>query len=538
MDNNTKGKDPNDGYFELVYLNDGVYLKVSPALPKGKPVLTNDILCKLKTKKVTDVDIKVVEKVVRESNRVSAKIAPQQEEKKADAQIVVSITDTKMKANIVIMPPDGGNLPTEDDIINELKNSGVKRGYKDEFIKSLAGTPFFNKSVCVAEGKLHRNGKNGTVEFLVNFNVKAKPTILEDGRVDYRQLNIVKSVSEGQEICVIVPPDDGEDGYDVTGKEIKAKKGKPSKIPRGKNVYLSDDGKTIISKISGKIEYIDGKVNVFPVFDVSEDIGTATGNIDFIGNVNINGNVLSGFTVTAEGNIEVEGVVEAATLIAGGDIIVKRGVQGGNKAFLKSGNDIIAKYLEYCKVEAVNDVKSEALMHCDTKVGNSLVLSGRRGLLVGGVCKVGKFIEVKTIGNHISTPTQVEVGTDPTVKEKYKELRSAIQEREQSLKKAEQAINILQKLEQAGHLDETKKEIYNKTKLTSQTLKDELETLEQDMEVIKLKMEQSVEGLIKVSEKIFNGTKITFGTTSTYIKDVQPFCSVYLDNADIKFGPY
>ena len=36
---------------------------------------------------------------------------------------------------------------------------------------------------------------------------------------------------------------------------------------------------------------------------------------------------LSGFTVKASGNVVVTGVVEGATVIAGGDITLNRGVQ-------------------------------------------------------------------------------------------------------------------------------------------------------------------------------------------------------------------
>ena len=99
----------------------------------------------------------------------------------------------------------------------------------------------------------------------------------------------------------------------------------------------------------------------------------------------VRGNVLSGFEIEAGGNIEVNGVVEAATLRAEGDIIIKRGMHGNGKGSLTAGNDIVSKYIESAKVQARNDIKFEAIMHCDIKCGNKLMLGGRKGLLVGGL---------------------------------------------------------------------------------------------------------------------------------------------------------
>lgn len=97
-----------------------------------------------------------------------------------------------------------------------------------------------------------------------------------------------------------------------------------------------------------------------------------------MGNVIIRGNVLSGFIVEAGGSVEVMGVVEAAVIKADGDIILRRGMQGLGKGLLKSGGDIIAKYIENSIIEAKGDIKAEAIMHSNVKCGNKLELSGKR----------------------------------------------------------------------------------------------------------------------------------------------------------------
>ena len=59
-------------------------------------------------------------------------------------------------------------------------------------------------------------------------------------------------------------------------------------------------------------------------------------------------------------------------------------------------------------------LEAEAVMHCDVKCGKSIILGGRKGLLVGGLARVGKLVEVKFLGNQMFTTTVVEVGLIPT----------------------------------------------------------------------------------------------------------------------------
>jgi len=47
-------------------------------------------------------------------------------------------------------------------------------------------------------------------------------------------------------------------------------------------------------------------------------------------------------------------------------------------------------------------------MHSNVKCGNKLELSGKKGLLIGGKCKVGKEIVAKVIGSYLATHTDIE----------------------------------------------------------------------------------------------------------------------------------
>jgi len=115
----TKGSfndSPNNGFFEIQYKEDGVYLTVHPPIGKGKAVEVNDVISRLTQKKIV-YDKEMVELAVQRASNVPVKIGEPQEELKLDATIDVNISPDKMKATMVIRPPYGGRMLTKDEMM-------------------------------------------------------------------------------------------------------------------------------------------------------------------------------------------------------------------------------------------------------------------------------------------------------------------------------------------------------------------------------------------------------------------------------------
>ncbi|NMA66110.1 MAG: DUF342 domain-containing protein, partial [Clostridiaceae bacterium] len=330
----------NDGFFDIKFFDDGVYLTVYPPAEKGKAVEVVDVLKKLERKKVKNYNRKSINECVMKANKVPVKIAEPQKEEILDAQASVFVAPDRMKAYLTLLPPEGGRMLTKDELISVLKNNGVIFGINDLLLEGIVKNPIYGKMICVAEGEPPINGQNGKVEFHFNIKKDTKPTILADGSVDFRQLNIVENVRKGQKLCTLIPPEDGIPGKTVMGADVPAKPGKKASLPRGKNVEPDEEGRSLIASIDGQVVYNDEKINVFSIYEVHADVDNSTGNISFVGNIIIRGNVLSGFTVEAGGNVEVWGVVEGAVIKADGDIVLRRGMQGLGKGKLISGGDI------------------------------------------------------------------------------------------------------------------------------------------------------------------------------------------------------
>ena len=202
-----------------------------------------------------------------------------------------------------------------------------------------------------------------------------------------------------------------------------------------------------------------------------------------------------------------------------------------------AGNDIVSKYIESANVEARNDIKCEAIMHCDIKCGNKLELGGKKGLLVGGTVRVGKLVELKYLGSQMSTATVLEVGIDPNLRERLKFLKVEIPVIEESLFKANQAITLLNKLKQAGELSMEKREILAKSTRTRFVYESKLQEYKKETVQIEEMLQQGANGRIRVTGSVFPGVRVAIGKSMMYIKQEAQYCTLYSDGADIRFGP-
>lgn len=529
---------PNISNFKLTYETDGVYLTVYKPIDFLSRVSETDVLNLIHKKKIHNFNAVMVSDTVKRCDGKPVKIADAQEEEKIDTHIEAIVSQDKMMAYVVLTPPEGnGALATVEGIVQALYSKGVVFGMSEEKIRELVANPVYNQQVLVAEGVYAQNGKNGEVRYLIDIKKDRKPVIMEDGTVNYKEMNLIENITKGQKLAELVPPIPGKPGRNLVGAELKALDGRPAIIPKGRNVVVSQDGQELYSDIDGQLLYIDGKVSVFASYEVMANVDNSTGNIKFIGNVVVRGNVLSGFEIEAGGNIEVNGVVEGAILKAGGDIILRRGMHGVGKGVLVAGGDIISKYIESSNVEARGDIKAEAIMHCDIKCGNKLELGGRKGLLVGGTVRVGKLVELKYLGSQMSTATTLEVGVDPYFRERLKFLKGDIANMEDGLLKANQAIALLNKLKSVGELSMEKREILAKSTRTKFFYENKLQEYKKEIADIEERLTQGANGKIKVLGSVYPGVRIAIGNSMLYIKQEAQYCTLYSDGADVRFGP-
>jgi uncharacterized protein (DUF342 family) len=124
------------------------------------------------------------------------------------------------------------------------------------------------------------------------------------------------------------------------------------------------------------------------------------------------------------------------------------------------------------------------------------------------------------------------------LREKYKELRTEVINLEENVKKADQAINLLRRLEAANMLTEEKKEILNKSMRSKIYYESRLYECCEEVASLEEKLNTEAYGRIRVDNYIYNGVRVSIGSASMHIKETLQHSTLYKDGADIRVGAF
>lgn len=421
-------------------------------------------------------------------------------------------------------------------ILNEVKQY-IKYGLNESLLKNILDKRFTGEKFCIAEGKTSIPGKDGSIRYYFDLEKPLLPKLNSDGTVNYKELDSINTVNKGDVLAEIIPPVEGEEGIKVNGDVIPYVKGRIPKFKCGKNVTVSSDGMFLKSETNGLVEFKNCKVSVSEVLSV-ENIDSSTGNINFDGNVIVNKDILNGFTLKAGGSVEVKGALEGGLIESGGDVLIRQGIQGYNRLTVNTEANLSAKFIENSVVNVGANITAEAIMHSDVSSKSNILVLGRKGLIVGGICKAKYEIRARIIGSTMATTTVLEVGVDPDIKQKYEELDGKFKASKENLEKINQSLKVLEVLKRSDKLDSRKEELYNELSRAQLTLNLEISKIDRKLKEVKNQMNTLSSGKIKVADTIYPGVKIVIGNSFMYIRDEMKRCTFYEDGGDIRIGPY
>ncbi|MFO7294581.1 MAG: FapA family protein [Clostridia bacterium] len=524
--------------FVVEYKEDGVYLTVYIPPSKFTKADEEAIMYHLKRKKIQGLMVDAVAQAMHVNPGRPVKVAEPQPELPVDEEVLVHISQDGMLATMMLLPPDGGRLLEYKDVIQALTDKGVVYGIDENAIRQALNSRRYGQEVIVARGKPPQNGEDAKLTYHFKPDKKSKPEIREDGTVDYHSLDNIENVTKGQVLVTLTPPTPGVDGKTVLGTSVPAKPGKPLVLPAGKNVVVSDDGLKLLAAIDGKVEMIGGRVHVYSVHEVRNNVDNSTGNINFVGSVIIHGNVLSGFEVRAGGSIEVRGVVEGATLIAEGDVILRKGLQGAKKGMIRAGGSVTARFIENGTVYAKGDVTAEAIMHSNVVSGQYVRLIGKRALIVGGRVHAALGITASTIGSPMATSTVLEVGISPEIRQEYEQLKEELQRLEKEQRKIEQALAVLSRMESSGRLPLDKVIAKHKALRARDEYSLKIPTIKARLFELEEAFLKGAHGKIHVKKVVYPGVSITIGQSTFNVKDPINYVTFLRDEGEIRFVTY
>ena len=324
-----------------------------------------------------------------------------------------------MSAWLYLAPPDRGQVYTKDELITYLERNGVVRGFHSSNLSAMIKKKVYEREILVAQGKEVQKGKDGWFEYLFTPEEYCVPKIREDGTVDYTSMSALHNVREGDKVAIYHHSEPGVDGYTVRGAGVKAKPVKELPPMRGKGVVR--EGDEYFAQTDGKIEAKNGKIDIQKVHEVAGDVTLIVGRVEFFGDVIINGNVENGVVIRAGRNIEIHGTAGSATLLAGGDVIISRGIQGGGS--ITANGNVFADFIENTTVRAGGTVLSNTILNANISADDKVITTGKKGAVIGGYVHGFNGIEAMTAGSDAEVKTILHSGYEMKNYERFLELR-------------------------------------------------------------------------------------------------------------------
>lgn len=533
--------------FKIKFDVSGVFFTVFPHEAGDiQPFELTDITKILFERDIVDYDMELLVKTIKAADGKPVKLVnfehvdevEQEEEEPQEPKISLDITKDKMTATVVIEA--GRNCkPVSYNMITELLNDkGVIFGIAEDKIRQ-ALEKVKNNGCCqevIAEGVRPQNGRDAEIINVVSLNEQGRPQMLENGRVDFKNLNLFTIVSQGDVLQERIPHTLGEAGMNVFGDNVSAKPGKMQMLTPGKNVKIVDEHK-LVSQIDGQMVKEGKRVSVIPVIQIKGDVDLSTGNIVFNGSVRIKGNVQMGFHVKATGDVEVNGSV-CGGIVEGNDIVIKAGIQGLNSGWVEAKRDLTAGFAENAKITASRNIDiKEAVLHSKVNAGKSIKVMGKRGMVVGGELAAGELIDVKTAGNMMNTSMTLEVGVNPLLRKKIYSNKIELQKAEQSLADAKRALTIL-KATPRDKMSPDRQEMLARLTRSQFPLETKIKELKIAIETLQSEEEALKDGKIKVAECVYPGVRILIGSAIRSITEPIKHSTFFEEDGDVRIGAY
>lgn len=532
--------DVRNGYFKVSIREMGSFLQIFPPENGGKPLELKEVQEYLEQRGYSGFNLKELKDAVTlPVTDVKEVYIGEGVESQINEEMILTISGDRMLVFCNFYPAsEGGRVLKEEDILEILKSNNITEGIQQEEIQKFLKDRRYCTDFIFAKGCPPTNGKDAKVEYFFNTNHNLRPKKNEDGTVDYRELNTISRVEKGQLLAKLHPAVPGKPGKDVYGAPVNARQEKSLKLEFGNHIKISEDRTEIYSEVTGHASLVERKVFVADVFEVPADVDNTTGNIVYDGNVSIKGNVKSGFSVRAKGNIIIEGVVEAAFLSAGGQIIVKRRINGMGKGRVEANESLISKFIENATVISGGFIETGCILHSQVSAGADIRVGGKKGFVSGGLIRAGNVIEAQTIGSEMGTITKIEVGVDPSVKERHGEVQESVTKISKEIEKMRPIlVNFNEKLqkkekispERIQQVQSIAKEFREKQKL--------LVSQKKELKELKEKVQMGTNAKIKVRGNIYPGVSITISDVSMNVKSQRSFTRYVKERGEIVARP-
>lgn len=522
-----------NGYFRVVRAGGNCGIKLFPPTDGGEPISREELLEYLSIKNMT-YDVKALGQILM-SITEPVVFPTATKFMFAEGEFVkVSVAPDNMSASVRLIPCyDGGKPMSKQEFLREFSSRGICFGIDDKAVDEFLEKRPYCTSTVLVKGQPPVQGSDAKIEYYFNTDPRVKPTLKEDGSVDFFNLNTISHCQEGDLLAKLFPAVPGKAGKNVKGEIIKPRDVKFANLRYERNAVVNETKTELRAGVSGHVNLIEGKVFISNVFTV-ENVDNSVGNIDYDGSVVVNGNVCENFTVKAKGNITVKGVVEGAKIEAGGNLVIVRGINGMNKGIIKAEGNVVSKFIENANVTAGGYICSESIMHSTVVAGTDITVNGKRGFIAGGKATASNSVEAKVLGSNMGADTIIEVGIDASTKLRLQQLHKEVIEINKQLQMVRPVIEGAKQKLKAG-IKMSKDQLLQIQKLVeiNTTQSERLETCMAELEKYE-GTDSETKGQVVVTGEVYPGTKICIGDVSTTVKTGVKYCRFIKEGGDVR----
>ena len=223
--------------------------------------------------------------------------------------------------------------------------------------------------------------------------------------------------------------------------------------------------------------------------------------------------------IRATKSVTVDGSVEAATIIAEGDIVLKKGMQGGGKAKLISGGNIYANFIEFTEAKAKGNIEANIILNSTVSAGKSVLVKGQKGAIIGGINYSVGQMSTAQVGNRAEAKTIVASGISDDYDKRHHLLSEKAESARESIKKTKFEIEQIRDVRLTNDPKEVKDAKISQ--MTRRLKRDErlLEHVEKELKEIEDTMSVGTEAAILVEDTVNPGVTVRIDNKELVIRN-------------------
>jgi uncharacterized protein (DUF342 family) len=299
---------------------------------------------------------------------------------------------------------------TREDVAKKLQGLKVVKGVDWSAVDRMIQGKQYDRGQIIAQGLPAKPGKDAVIHEKVKIDSNLAPVMNQSGKADYKNVDNIHQVKQGDVLAVKTPMVPGEPGEDIFGKTLPAPAAKDAQFKLGANTTVSEDGLSLVAQVGGYVYHNAGAICVGVTYVLKGDVDFHTGNLHYHGDIQVMGNVTEGFTVEADGNVTVEGSVEGAEVVShGAAVTIKSGVFGHGKGRIAAKTSIHLLSAQDIRIECEEGTVAVAKGLRNCQVTAMHVKAGKPGCsVVGGEIRAFGEVEIADLGSE-GTHTHIRI---------------------------------------------------------------------------------------------------------------------------------